>query len=403
MKYSIAFLAAVAAVQASPVPQGVTAKLAPTASAPPGCMPSYSGTFGVVVQNITAGGSASVTQKADVSSTASSGHRGTLTSHQGQPNANSAKVTQIADGQVQASTAAAVSQIPDGQIQAATDVSVAPVNQISDGQIQATGRMTMHPVTQIADGQIQATYMAPVTQISDGQIQASAMPVSQIADGQPQAANTAAPVSQIADGQPQAANTAAPVSQIADGQPQAATSAAPVSQIADGQPQAANTAAPVSQIADGQPQAATTAGAVSQIADGQVQASSAVSQIADGQVQASATGSSSAANSASPQMVACKGDGVLSLTLDNGVLLDDQGRTGYIASNYQFQFDKPAQAGAIYTSGWSVCGNGSLALGGSTTFYQCLSGNFYNLYDRHWAAQCNAVTIDLLELMNCDS
>lgn len=100
-------------------------------------------------------------------------------------------------------------------------------------------------------------------------------------------------------------------------------------------------------------------------------------------------------------MVACKGAGVLSLTLKNGILLDSQGRTGYIASNYQFQFDKPAQAGAIYTSGWSVCGNGTLALGGQTTFYQCLSGNFYNLYNENWAPQCNPVTIDVLNLIDC--
>lgn len=104
-----------------------------------------------------------------------------------------------------------------------------------------------------------------------------------------------------------------------------------------------------------------------------------------------------------PKMVACNGEGVLALTLQDGILLDNQGRTGYIASNFQFQFDKPAQAGAIYTSGWSVCGNGSLALGGSTTFYQCLSGNFYNLYSENWAAQCNAVTIDVLDLVGCPS
>lgn len=57
----------------------------------------------------------------------------------------------------------------------------------------------------------------------------------------------------------------------------------------------------------------------------------------------------------------------------------------YIAANYQFQFDAPPQAGAIYTTGFSLCANGSLALGGSAIFYQCLSGSFYNLYDRDWA------------------
>lgn len=182
---------------------------------------------------------------------------------------------------------------------------------------------------------------------------------------------------------------------------------AAVTQISDGQIQATTGAkssvAAISQISDGQIQATTaksSAAAVSQISDGQVQAttSASVSQISKRQVQGSNSTSSSDGGS---NMVACKGDGVLSLTLNDGILLDSHGRTGYIASNYQFQFDKPAQSGAVYTSGWSVCGNGSLALGGSTTFYQCLSGSFYNLYTENWAAQCSPITIDVLDLVSC--
>lgn len=94
----------------------------------------------------------------------------------------------------------------------------------------------------------------------------------------------------------------------------------------------------------------------------------------------------------------CSGEGALVMTLNNGVLLDSKDRTGYIADNYQFQFDKPAQTGAIYTAGFSACGNSSLALGGSAVWYQCLSGNFYNLYDRHWAKQCEPV---LLQIVPC--
>lgn len=73
MKCSILLLAAVAVVQASPVPapvpvpQGVTSQIAPSMSAPPGCMPSWSGTFGIVVMNVTAGGAQAVSQKSDVS------------------------------------------------------------------------------------------------------------------------------------------------------------------------------------------------------------------------------------------------------------------------------------------------------------------------------------------------
>ncbi|ERS96226.1 hypothetical protein HMPREF1624_07135 [Sporothrix schenckii ATCC 58251] len=89
----------------------------------------------------------------------------------------------------------------------------------------------------------------------------------------------------------------------------------------------------------------------------------------------------------------CSSNGALLLTLADGVLTDAKGRTGYIASNYQFQFDGPPQAGAIYTAGFSVCGNESLALGGSTQWWQCKSGDFYNLYDRNWAPQCEAVEI----------
>lgn len=69
-------------------------------------------------------------------------------------------VSQIGDGQIQATTAtkAAVSQIGDGQIQATTK---AAVSQITDGQIQATApattQVTKAAVSQITDGQIQAT------------------------------------------------------------------------------------------------------------------------------------------------------------------------------------------------------------------------------------------------------
>lgn len=47
----------------------------------------------------------------------------------------------------------------------------------------------------------------------------------------------------------------------------------------------------------------------------------------------------------------------------------------------------------MYTAGFSRCGNGSLALGPTTTFYKCRSGDFWNLYDRSWAAQCDTVKL----------
>ncbi|KAJ9602633.1 hypothetical protein H2200_012826 [Cladophialophora chaetospira] len=139
---------------------------------------------------------------------------------------------------------------------------------------------------------------------------------------------------------------------------------------------------------------------------------------------------------ASPRLalVSCLSNSTLRLTLEDNNLHDAFNRTGYIASNYQFQFDGPPQSGAIWTSGWSICpisspsnsngtsssandvegqeeesesadkiGSGvvTLALGGTTTFWQCLSGSFYNLYTENWAAQCNPVELRATKLVDC--
>ncbi len=93
--------------------------------------------------------------------------------------------------------------------------------------------------------------------------------------------------------------------------------------------------------------------------------------------------------------------GTLVANLNNGVLTDSQGRTGSIVANRQFQFDGPAQAGALYTSGFAVCSPSKhLALGDSTVFYQCSSGNFFNIYDEAIAKQCQPVYI---EVIPCDA
>ncbi|MCJ1434892.1 hypothetical protein MMC27_004262 [Xylographa pallens] len=96
------------------------------------------------------------------------------------------------------------------------------------------------------------------------------------------------------------------------------------------------------------------------------------------------------------RVVSCGSSGTLVETLSGGQLFDSHGRTGYIAANYQFQFDGPPQNGAIYTGGFSVCANGTLALGGSAVFYQCLSGTFYNLYDQSTGGQCSPVFINAI-------
>jgi len=92
------------------------------------------------------------------------------------------------------------------------------------------------------------------------------------------------------------------------------------------------------------------------------------------------------------------------MKLSNGILKDQNGRTGYIADNRQFQFDAPPQAGAQLTAGYSLCKIGDasfLALGQSTTWWQCLSGEFFNLYDKNVAPQCNAVRFIILNADDC--
>lgn len=223
-----------------------------------------------------------------------------------------------------------------------------------------------------------------VNQIGDGQIQE-----------QSQSLETPAPLSasvvnQIGDGQIQHQTTAASVvNQIGDGQIQHQTTAASViNQIGDGQIQH-QTASAVNQIGDGQIQnqesAAATATAASQISDGQVQATDAAESDDDSGIPS-----------------ACLTDNSLSMTLSNSVLTDSKGRIGAIVANRQFQFDgPPPQAGSIYAAGWSITSDGYLALGNQTEFYQCKSGDFYNLYDENNAAQCSGVKLSIIDLVLC--
>ena len=76
--------------------------------------------------------------------------------------------------------------------------------------------------------------------------------------------------------------------------------------------------------------------------------------------------------------------------------MDQAGRTGYVAANDQFQFDDPPQTGAIYTAGFSLCENNTLALGDTVIWWQCLSGDFYNIYANKRGNQCNEIYIEAI-------
>ena len=244
---------------------------------------------------------------------------------------------------------------------------------------QLSGTSIATPAAQVSDGQIQgqSTLAATATATTSG----PATPAAQISDGQIQQQPTAAAasaVAQISDGQIQHQTTAAPAT------------ASAVAQISDGQIQHQTTAAPA------------TASAVDQISDGQVQhqtkttsptpsTASAASQITDGQIQ----------NRAASPIQYCAAPNTLTMTLSDGELRDSHGRVGAIVANHQFQFDgPPPQAGTIYASGWSIY-EGVLALGSNTKFYQCQSGDFYNLYDEPLGDYCEPVQLEVLEFVDC--
>ncbi|KAL6449892.1 PIR1 Cell wall mannoprotein PIR1 [Candida maltosa Xu316] len=344
---------------AATVPDSQYSTLSPSAAIPSGASTDFPGTFGIQIVTVE---SASALAKDSMTSTL-------------KKRADATPVAQISDGQIQhQTTAAPIQQISDGQIQHQTTVTAAPIQQISDGQIQHQTTVTAAPVQQIGDGQIQhqTTIAAPVQQIGDGQIQHQT--------------TIAAPVQQIGDGQIQHQTTIA---------------ATPVQQISDGQVQHQTTASAVKQISDGQIQHQTTASAAQQISDGQVQhqTTQAANAQSDGQVINTSNSTSLSSDPTIPQ--ACSAKNNLEMTLHGSVLKDTFQRWGSIVANRQFQFDGPIpQAGVIYSAGWSIK-DGYLWLGDSDVFYQCLSGDFYNLYDENVAAQCSAVKLSIIEFVDC--
>ncbi|CAI8503340.1 hypothetical protein CAS74_000537 [Pichia kudriavzevii] len=344
---SVATLALVAQSLAAYVPSEPWSTLTPSATFSGKHTTDYTKTFAISIDPI-------ATPSSTASSSASTANS----------KAKRDVVTQIGDGQIQATTSTSSTS--------STKKTEAPViTQIGDGQIQATTATpkTEAPViTQIGDGQIQATTATPkteapvITQIGDGQIQAT----------------TATP------------KTEAPViTQIGDGQIQA-TTATP------------KTKAPVvTQIGDGQIQATTSASATvaTQIGDGQIQATT-----TNGKKDSKPAETSPATPSGDYQGFpeSCKNPDALSMVLNKGILTDSKGRIGSIVANQQFQFDgPPPQAGAIYAAGWSVTADGNLAIGEKDIFYQCLSGNFYNLYDEHIGSQCEEVYLKVVDLVDC--
>ncbi|CAI1507524.1 hypothetical protein SEUBUCD646_0J00580 [Saccharomyces eubayanus] len=214
------------------------------------------------------------------------------------------------------------------------------------------------------------------------------------------------------------------ISQINDGQVQVTTQKLPsvvskiVSQIGDGQLQVttAKNVVTKSKTFTSTATATATATTTKIKTKTKTKTKTAISQIHDGQVQATTSSISSkldpsksksepAKKSSEVTVVkvqACKNAGTLEITLQGGVLIDSKGRIGSIVGNRQFQFDgPPPQAGTIYAGGWSITKQGTLAIGNSDIFYQCLSGTFYNLYDKSIGGQCSPVHLQAVGLVDC--
>merc|ERR1712014_550004 len=126
MAHYLSLLALAAFAGASPVAQGVTDAVAPSATAPAACSTDYASRFGIAVMSAAA--------NAD---------------------APAATVSQIADGQVQAA---------QSSVCYAMDSQGRTVSQIADGQIQAPTATVQSTTTNT----VTSTATAVVSQIADG-------------------------------------------------------------------------------------------------------------------------------------------------------------------------------------------------------------------------------------------
>lgn len=96
--------------------------------------------------------------------------------------------------------------------------------------------------------------------------------------------------------------------------------------------------------------------------------------------------------------VACATDNLLQLQLQEGILVNLEGRVGTVDRDHLFQFDTQQ---AHTTCGWSVNGYGELCLYGSTLFYQCYSGSSYKVYDAPISLRCLPVLLKVVEVVSC--
>ena len=82
--------------------------------------------------------------------------------------------------------------------------------------------------------------------------------------------------------------------------------------------------------------------------------------------------------------------------LSNGMLTDEDGRTGYIADDHSLEFNFQPLAGFIYDAGFYICVNGSLGFGRSALWNSCDRGGSFNLYSSEVVSNCSLVYLQTL-------
>lgn len=93
------------------------------------------------------------------------------------------------------------------------------------------------------------------------------------------------------------------------------------------------------------------------------------------------------------------------MSLQYGNLMDSRGRYAYIGADRKLTFANPVHHDAVITSGFGVCSNSTISLGGSTIFYSCLgvgddrSGS--GIYDRPVDGYCHPVHLELVSIIGC--
>jgi hypothetical protein len=337
---------------------GVTEKIAPTGAPPPGCQIQYNGVFGLAPKNISAKAliSLAISSESSFAEVSSLSSAFKVASKEAASISASPSPAILPSAAASASAGASATAAPiagspaSSAIVAGKPASIAGGSAASPADSEST--LTLHSTrTQTRTVTVRRTVVGQKPSEEPQPKSANAMfkafVISQIADGQIQVPTKPTLISYISVAspgvplppKPSAGTTAAAKSSAPA--PTATASVALISQIGDGQIQAPVVSAKPA-AASAIPSAAPKPAAAPQVAAPPVAAPPVVAPAAPVADHAGMSGMSGMnmfkrQSSGGTQGAICKRPNDLRVTLQDGVLKDHLGRTGYIASNYQFQ------------------------------------------------------------------